>query len=230
MGRRPSEKYTIERIDNDAGYAPENCRWATRSEQARNRSSTRRLTINGETKSVAAWAEQQGINPQTVTTRLYRGDSPERAVFAPVDRRSYNARAKQPRSLQVVITEETYCPLTGCRADASASRQMAERGPERPVTLTPAPDATGATPAAPKRAAVRLSKPRGSKRTAPTSYHAEASGHVLDAVKGPGGWVIDCPAFPELAAAHDGCDDLCACLDEFEVLAQANSAKKRGAA
>lgn len=128
------------------------------------------------------------------------------------------------------ITEIDHCPLTGCRPDATASRQTAEHGPERPVALAPAPDATGATPAAPKRATARLSKPRGSKRTQPHSHSSTAFGHTLHAVRGPGGWVIDCPAFPELAAAHDGCDDLCACLDEFEVLAQANPAKKRGAA
>lgn len=128
------------------------------------------------------------------------------------------------------ITEETYCPLTGCRADAPASRQTAERGPERPITLALAPSETGATPAPPRRATVRPVKPRGSKRTAPTSYHAESCGHVLNATKGPDGWVIDCPAFPELATTHNGCDDLCACLDEFEARAQASPAKKRGAA
>lgn len=130
----------------------------------------------------------------------------------------------------MTLTEVDYCPLTGCRADATASRQTAERGPERSVALAPAPHATGATPAAPKRAAARPAKPRGSKRTAPTSYHAEACGHALDAVKGPGGWVIDCPAFPELATTHNGCDDLCACLDAFEAFAQSNPVKKRGAA
>lgn len=132
----------------------------------------------------------------------------------------------------MTITETYYCPLgwNHAVADATASRQTAERGAERPVALAPAPNATGATPAAPKRAAARPTQPRGSRRTAPTSYHAEACGHALDAVKGPGGWAITCPAFPELAAAHDGCDDLCAALDAFELMAQANPVKKRGAA
>lgn len=126
------------------------------------------------------------------------------------------------------ITETYYCPLGWNHGDAPTSRQTAERGPERPVA--PAPDAAGATPAAPERAVMRPAKPRGSRRTAPTTYHAEAFGHTLDAVKGPNGWVIDCPAFPELATTHNGCDDLCACLDAFEAFAQANPAKKRGAA
>lgn len=128
------------------------------------------------------------------------------------------------------ITETYYCPLGWNHGDAPVSRQTAERGPERPVSLAPAPNATGATPAAPKRATVRPAKPRGSKRTAPTSYYAEACGHKLNASRGAGGWVIDCPAFPQLAEQYDGCDDLCACLDAFEALAQAAPAKKRGAA
>lgn len=80
MGPRPTPDHTLERIDNDGPYSPENCRWATRREQARDRRSNRRLTHNGETLCLAEWAERLGITTNTLYMRLRAGWSVEKAL------------------------------------------------------------------------------------------------------------------------------------------------------
>jgi hypothetical protein len=72
MGRSPIGG-TIERIDNAAGYYPENCRWASRKEQANNRRSNRLLTHGGRTLNVSQWAEELGIARATLYQRLHKG-------------------------------------------------------------------------------------------------------------------------------------------------------------
>lgn len=69
MGEKP-EGATIERIDNDKGYFPENCRWASKLEQNRNRRSNRRITFQGETRTLSEWAEILGIHWGTLLSRL----------------------------------------------------------------------------------------------------------------------------------------------------------------
>jgi predicted DNA binding protein len=86
MGRRPDGgRYTIERKDNAKGYSPDNCKWATYSEQQRNTSRSRKLTFKGETLTVAEWGERLGVNPMRLIGRLHRGWSEERTLSEPCD-------------------------------------------------------------------------------------------------------------------------------------------------
>lgn len=84
MGDRPSPKHTLDRIDNDGDYTPENCRWATRREQSNNISANRCISYQGETLTATQWARRKEINPRTLIARLEAGDSPEKALNAPV--------------------------------------------------------------------------------------------------------------------------------------------------
>jgi len=79
MGEAPSDQ-TIERIDNDGNYSKSNCCWATRSEQAKNKSNVTLYEWHGERRSVADWARTVGIHRLTLRHRLKVGWPIERAL------------------------------------------------------------------------------------------------------------------------------------------------------
>ncbi len=73
MGDRPSPLHTLDRIDNDLGYYPKNCRWATRKEQQRNRRGALYVEIEGRSYLLAALAEEHSLKAETITGRVKRG-------------------------------------------------------------------------------------------------------------------------------------------------------------
>ena len=87
MGECP-EGMSLERVNNNGDYSPENCKWATKTEQARNRRSNRIITFNGESLTLAEWAERTGVCVGTLHSRLNRdGLSIEDALTKPINGR-----------------------------------------------------------------------------------------------------------------------------------------------
>ena len=81
LGPRPNKGYTLDRFpDNNAGYVPGNCRWATRIEQAANTRQAKLLSFKGETLPLAAWARKTGLGRGTINYRLSLGWSVEKAL------------------------------------------------------------------------------------------------------------------------------------------------------
>lgn len=73
MGRRPSVGHSIDRIDNDKGYSPENCRWATRREQSNNRRCTVFVEVRGQSIPLVEAAELLGVPYGRLAHRHRRG-------------------------------------------------------------------------------------------------------------------------------------------------------------
>jgi hypothetical protein len=83
MGERPSENHSIDRIDNDNGYSPENCKWATRSEQLNNKRNNHRISVNGEEMTITQAANKYNKSFRLIKSRINLGWSILDAVNTP---------------------------------------------------------------------------------------------------------------------------------------------------
>jgi hypothetical protein len=98
MGRRPTPRHTLERKDNNGPYAPWNCVWATKKEQASNRRSGVMVELDGETITLTEAARRRGVKMQTAHKRLRDGRSLEEAL-------SHGRLPKRRRSLDALVRE-----------------------------------------------------------------------------------------------------------------------------
>ena len=92
MGKRPSKEYSLDRIDVNGDYCPENCRWATIAEQNRNKSNNNLITIEGETLVSQDWSSEYGISRGTIIRRIQNGMSTKEEILTP---RRYSAKYKR---------------------------------------------------------------------------------------------------------------------------------------
>lgn len=84
MANGYQDALTLDRIDNDGDYCPENCRWATQKEQQNNRRSNRLITHNGETHTIAEWNRIKGFGKWVIGNRLRDGWDIGSAVDTPL--------------------------------------------------------------------------------------------------------------------------------------------------
>lgn len=72
MGEKP-DGLTLDRIDNDKGYSPENCRWATKRQQRKNQRTIIMIAFSGETMCRRDWAKKTGLHETTIQYRMNAG-------------------------------------------------------------------------------------------------------------------------------------------------------------
>ncbi len=94
MGKKPSAKHSLDRIDNDKGYGPDNCRWATRSQQDRNKTCNVFIELNGLRYCQKDFAAIFGVTDATIIAKFHKGWTVEKIVDYYEEKHGKNYRTK----------------------------------------------------------------------------------------------------------------------------------------
>lgn len=121
MGKLPFRGATLDRINVNGGYGPNNCRWATMKEQANNTRRSHFITYNGKTKTLSGWADEIGVNYSALENRIRRGWGIEKALTAPI-RETYYSKNRTFELFGTRKTASEWARLSPMSTDSFLSR------------------------------------------------------------------------------------------------------------
>jgi ribosomal protein S16 len=108
MGPPPSADHQIDRADNDGNYKPENCKWVTGLENARNKRNNRSIFAFGKEQTLQAWANEIGVKRETIARRLNSGAGPEDALSKVMKRPGKVRRVSTPSGIYETLSEAAH--------------------------------------------------------------------------------------------------------------------------
>lgn len=118
MGATWKKGLSLERIDNNKGYCPENCKWATTKQQSRNTRWNRKITYKGRTMILTDWAKEVGLAFNTLQHRLNTGWTVKKALEVPLNYGRWNRYEIDGKSL----TTAEWSRISGVRRQTISSR------------------------------------------------------------------------------------------------------------